>query len=604
MTWWNRLVRRSKMEKDLEKELRFHLDQHEADLIAQGLDPAEAQRQARLALGGLTQVKEECRDARGTRWLTDLWQDFRYAVRTLRRNPGFAAIALLTLALGTGATTVMFTLINSVLLKPLPYLDADRLITLQEQTNKPTEYGNLWSFAYPNFLDCKRESRSLAMAAWRFRGGTVSGTGEAEYVDAREVSSELFPVLGVTFAQGRTFLPEEDRIGAEPVVIISHALWQRRFGKNPAVIGMSLIFEGKPYTVVGVTQAGFQLAGEADVFTLIGQNTNPQMQNRNAHPRINVWARLQPGSTLDGARAELGLMGHHLAEQYPESNEGRGFLAEPLRPDVGDAGSTLWLLMGMVSLVLLIACVNIASLLLARAVSRSRELAIRQALGAGRGRLIRQCLTESAVLGLCGGVLGLLLAAIGIRPFVEFWPDSLPRAEEIQLDWRVLLFTLSISLLSGLLFGLAPALRAPARELEQALRSGGRTVVRSSRRLHSAFVISEIALAVVLLVSAGMLGRALLRLSSVDPGLKVSNVLVTRMRLSPGVAQSPGQIRAAWQDVLNRARRVPGVQSIALVDLLRWLIRSRCAKVTINSATLRRRIYRRRIRCRSLWQPA
>lgn len=566
MTRWHRLFHRSKSEEELEKELRFHLEQHEADLIAKGLDPAEARRQARLALGGPEQVKEKCRDVRGTRWLEDLLQDFRYALRTLRRNTGFSVVALLTLALGTGATTVMFTLINSVLLKPLPYLDADRLITLQEQTDKPTVYGNLWPFAYPNFLDCKRECRSLAMAAWRYGGGTVSGSGEAEYVEAREISSELFPTLGVTFLQGRTFFPEEDKVGAPPVVIISHALWQRRFGGNPAVIGMPLVFEGKPYTIVGVTPAGFQLFGEADVFTLIGQNTSPAMQNRKAHPRINVWARLQPGSTLDEARAELALIGHHLAKEYPESNAGRTFVAEPLRPDVGDVQSTLWLLMGVVSLVLLIACVNVASLLLARAVSRERELAIRQALGAGRSRLVRQCLTESAVLGLCGGVLGVLLAAIGIRPFVEFWPGSLPRAEEVHLDWRVLLFALAVSLLSGLLFGLAPALRAPARTLEQALRAGGRNVVGSSRRLHSAFVISEIALAVVLLVSAGTLGRALLRLSSLDPGLNISNVLVTRMRLSPGVLESPTQIRVAWQDVLDRARHVPGVQSIALVD--------------------------------------
>ncbi len=228
--------------------------------------------------------------------------------------------------------------------------------------------------------------------------------------------------------------------------------------------------------------------------------------------------------------------------------------------------STLWLLLGAVSLVLLIACANVASLLLARAVSRERELAMRMALGAGRSRLVRQCLTESAVLGLSGGVLGVLLAAIGIRPFVTFWPGSLPRAEEVQLDWHVLLFALAVSLLSGLLFGLAPALRAPARDLEQTLRAGARTVTGSSRRLHSGFVISEIALAVVLLVSAGMLGRTLLHLSSLDPGVNIRNVLVARMALSPGTLANPAQIRAAWQDILDRARRVPGVESIAMVD--------------------------------------
>jgi putative ABC transport system permease protein len=230
-----------------------------------------------------------------------------------------------------------------------------------------------------------------------------------------------------------------------------------------------------------------------------------------------VTARLKPGVTLAQAQAELALIGRHLAEQYPASNAGRGFLAEPLRPEVGDVRSTLWLLLGAVGLVLLIACVNIASLLLARAVSRQRELAMRVALGAGRGRLARQCLTESAVLALSGGLLGVLLAAIGLRPFVVFWPGSLPRAEEVQLDWRALLFALGVSLVSGLLFGLAPALRVPARDLAQTMRAGARNLVGSAHRLHGGFVISEIALAIVLLISAGILGRTLLRLSSIDP---------------------------------------------------------------------------------------
>jgi putative ABC transport system permease protein len=292
------------------------------------------------------------------------------------------------------------------------------------------------------------------------------------------------------------------------------------------------------------------------------------MQNRDRHPGIQVLARLRPGAKLAEAQTELTLIGRHLAEQYPESNKERSFIAQPLRPDVGDVRSTLWLLLGAVSLVLLIACANVASLLLARAVSRERELAMRVALGASRSRLVRQCLTESAVLGLSGGLLGVWLAAMGISSFVACWPGSLPRAEEVGLDGHVLLFAIAVSLLSSLLFGLAPALRAPVRELEQALRAGARTVAGSSRRLHSGFVASEIALAVVLLVSAGMLGRTLLRLSALDPGFDFRNVLVTRMALSPDVLANPGQIRAAWQDVLAHARRVPGVQSVATVDIV------------------------------------
>jgi putative ABC transport system permease protein len=290
------------------------------------------------------------------------------------------------------------------------------------------------------------------------------------------------------------------------------------------------------------------------------------MQNRQAHAGFSVWARLLPGATLGHAQAELAVIGRELAGQYPKTNQGRTFVAEPLRPDVGDARSTLWLLLAAVTLVLLIASANIASLLLARAVSRQRELAMRVALGAGRGRLARQCLTESAVLGLAGGALGVLLAAIGVRPFVVFWPGALPRAEEVHLDWRVLLFALAVSLVSGILFGLAPALRVPSRALDRTLRSGARTVTGSSRRLHGAFVISEIALALVLLVCAGMLGRTLLRLSTLDPGLNIRNVLTARTALSPATLASPARTRAAWSEILDRARRVPGVQSIAMVD--------------------------------------
>jgi predicted permease len=567
MTWWHRLWRRKKLEEQLDKELCFHLDQYAADLIAQGHDPEEARRKARLDLGGPEHVKEQCRDARGTRWLEDLWQDLRYALRTLRQKPGFAAVALLTLALGTGATTVMFTVINGVLLKPLPYAQPGRLVSVHgySETWNVALYGEQ-NLAHLDFLDCQRESRSLEMGGYVFNRGTLSEPGDAEYVIQFESSSNLFSALGVSLFQGRAFLPEEDRPGGAPVAIVGYSLWQRHFAGNAAALGAAVALDGKRYTVVGIAPAGFRLGGvEAGIYTPMGQDTAPFMQRRRAHP-VTVIARLRTGATLAQAQTELATIGHRLAQQFPDTNKDRSFVARPLRPEVGDTRSTLWLLLGAVSLVLLIACVNVASLLLARAVSRERELAMRVALGAGRGRLVRQCLTESAVLGLSGGALGVLLAAIGIRPFVTLWPGSLPRAEEVQLDWHVLLFAISVSLISGLLFGLAPALRAPARELEQALRAGTRTVVGSSRRLHSGFVISEIALAVVLLAAAGMLGRTMLRISSLDPGVNIHNVLTTRVALSPATLANTGQIRAAWQDILDRIRSVPGVQSVAMVD--------------------------------------
>ncbi len=567
MNWWQRLLHRSEMEEKLDKELRFHLEQHTKELIARGFSPAEARRRARLSLGGPEQVKEECRDARGTRWVEDFGQDFRYAMRMLRHKPGFATVAILTLALGIGASTVMFTVVNGVLLRPLPYPQANKLVAVHGHSDewKADLFGEQ-DVAYPDFLDCEHESRSLTLAGSLFDGGTVSGAGLPEYVDLRKITPNLFSVLRVNLAEGRVFLPEENHPGAAPVMILGYSFWQRHFAGRPDVVGASLSLDDKLYTVVGIAPSGFRLRGsEPDVMTPLGQDTAKFLQSRGAHP-IGVVARLQPGATLAQAQAELHLIGSHLAEQYKDTNAGRSFVAEPLRPKVGDIGSTLWLLLGAVGLVLLIACTNVASLLLARAISRERELAMRVALGAGRLRLVRQCLTESAVLGISGGALGVALAALGFRPFVALWPGTLPRVEEVQLDWRVLLFALAVSLLSGLLFGLAPALRAPVHKVEQVLRGGGRGVAGSSRRMHSTFVVSELALAVVLLVSAGLLGRTLLHLSSLDPGMNVRNVLVTRMALSPATLADPAKTRAAWKDVLERARRVPGIQSVATVD--------------------------------------
>ena len=561
------LWRRTRRNQELEEEIQAHLTLAEREEMQSGRTGDDARAAARREFGNVSIAEETTRDMWGWRWLMDFFQDFHYAVRTLRQRPGFAAVALLTLAMGVGATTVMFTLINGVLLKPLPYPKPDQLVAVhgQSDTWNAAIYGEQ-NVAYPDFLDFQRACRSLDLAAALYSGGTVSEPGEPEYVDLREISANLFSVLRVNLAQGRAFLPKEDQVGGAPAIVLSNAFWQRHFAGRSGVLGASVVLDQKRYTVVGIAPADFKLYGsEADVYTPLGQDTAGYVRSRSAHP-IHVLARVRPQATADQAQAELGSIGRHLAEQYPDTNAKRTFLAQPLRPEVGDVRSTLLLLLGAVTLVLLIACANVASLLLARAVSRERELAMRVALGASRGRLVRQCLTESAVLGLAGGALGILSAGLGIRPFVALWPGTLPRAEEVHLDWHVLLFALAASLLSGFLFGLAPALRAPAEHVERTLRSGARAVVGGSRRLHSVFVISEMALAVVLLVAAGMLGRTLLRVSSLDPGVNLQNVLVTRMALSPGVLADTGRIRPAWEDVLQRARRVPGVQSVAAVD--------------------------------------
>lgn len=567
MNWLSRLLRRGKMEQQLDKELRFHVEEHAAALIASGIDPTEARRRARLAIGGPEQQKEECRDARGTRWVEDFWQDFRYALRTLRQRPGFSTVALLTLALGIGATTLMFTVVNGVLLRPLPFPEPSRLVVIHGHSdNWNAQIFGEQNLACPDFRDFERSTRSVALGGWLFDGGTLSAPGLPEYVDLRRASAGIFDVLRVAPLAGRFFRPDEDQPGAAPVAVLSYSFWQRRFGGDPAVVGSSMALDAKSYTIVGITPASFRMVqDEPDVLTPLGQDTARFLQGRAAHP-ITTVARLRPGFTLEQAQQELSMLGRGFAQQYPDTNAGRSFRAQPLRPDAGDVSSTLWLLLGAVAVVLLIACANIASLLLARAVSREREFAMRMALGATRWRLARQCLTESSVLALLGGTLGILVASAGARPFAAFWPGGLPRVDEIHLDARVLLFGLAASVLSGLLFGVAPALRAPFRYLDQKLRPGARSIVGGSRRLHSAFVVSEVALAIVLLVAAGMLGRTLLRLSSLDPGLDVRKVLVTRMALSPDTLTNPDRIRAAWRDVLDRAHGVPGVEAAATVD--------------------------------------
>ena len=558
---------RAQRNRGLEEEIQAHLALAEREEMESGRQQKEAREAARREFGNVGLAEETTRDMWAGRWLADFIQDAGYALRTMRKQPGFVAAVLLTLALGIGATTVMFTVVNGVLLRPLPYFDPHRLVEVHGHSDSwnTAAFGEQ-HVAYPDFLDVQRESKTVELAGEMYNGGTVSSPGDPAHIDLREISANLFSVLGVSLAQGRAFRREEDHLGAAPVAILGNSFWKSQFAGNPKALGEPLVLDGKSYTVVGIARPGFRLDGdEPDVFTPIGQDTARFLRTRGPHP-VGVLGRLRSGAKVEQVQAELALIGRQLSGQYPDTNQDRTFVVEELRPEVGNVGPTLWLLLGSVGLVLLIACVNVVSLVLARAISREREVALRVALGAGRGRLVRQCLTENALLGVCGGMLGILAAANGVRPFLRFWPGGLPRAEEVQIDWRVLVFTLLISLLSGLLFGLVPALRAPTRDVEKILRAGARTIVRISRGLHSSFVICEIAVAVVLLVSAGILGRTLIRLSSLDPGVNIRNVLTMRMALSPATLPSPGQIRAAWQDVLERARHVPGVESVTILD--------------------------------------
>ena len=563
------LWRRRQRNAELREEIQAHLLLAEREGIESGQTEKEARHSARREFGSVAVAEEVTRDMWGWRWAADFLQDLRYAIRSFRQHPGFVAIALLTLGLGTGATTLMFSLVSGVLLKPLPYPEPGRLVAVNGHTEGWNEkiYGEQ-KLAYLDFLDCQRDSHSLDMAALVYNSGTLSAPGDPQYVDYFEISPELFSVLRIPLALGRAFLPEEDKIGARPVAILGYSFWQRRFEARSSVLGRSLVLEQKRYTIVGVAPAGFRLYGdEPDVYTPLGQDAAGYLHNRAAQP-VHVVGRLRPGARLEQAKAEVALAGSHLAQAFVDTNKGRSFEVKRLEPRVGDVGSTLWLLLGAVGLVLFIACANVASLMLAHAISRERELAMRLALGASRGRLVRQCLTESALLSLVGGILGVTFANWSLQPFLAFWPGDLPRAEEVRLDWRVLLFAIALALLTSVLCGLAPAWRAPVRDVEQILRAGARTVTAGTRRLHSAFVVSEMALAIILLVAAGMLGHTLLHASSLDPGLDVRNLLVMRVGLSPATLADPAKIPAGWQDLIDRARRVPGVQSVTAVDIV------------------------------------
>jgi predicted permease len=498
--------------------------------------------------------------------MSGLLQDIRYAVRGLLRRPGFALLTILTLALGSGVTTVIFTVVSGVLLKPLAYPEPEHLVALRSVSEK---FGNRWGFSYPDFLDYKNANRSFeGVAAWTYGGGTVSAPGATEYVDGRKISADLFSVLRVQLVEGRTFLPEEDHNGSAPVAMISTHFWHARFGADPKAIGKLITYEGKDYTIVGIVPAGFQLEAPADVFTPLGQSDDPRLTNRGAS-FLHVLARVRPNTTQTEAQAELAVISQRLAKQYPDTEAGVTKVPYPLKNEVvQEVRSTLWLLLSGVALVLTIACVNVASLLLTRLVVRQHEFALRTALGAPNRRLLRQCLTESCVLGICGGLLGLLFATVGTQPFIRLWPDRLPRADEVHVDWRVFLFAIGSSIVTGLIFGLLPALRARKAGIEEVLRSQSRSIAGSARRSLNGFVICQIALALVLLSAAGILGRTLLRLSSLNPGVDIRNVIAARVALSPQSLPSAEKTRVGWQELVASLRRVPGVQSVALTDIV------------------------------------
>ncbi|MCG3161658.1 MAG: hypothetical protein JMDDDDMK_02855 [Acidobacteria bacterium] len=490
----------------------------------------------------------------------EMFQDLRFGARMLLKNPGFTAMIVLTLALGIGANAALFSVVNGVLLNPLPYPQPEQLITLHQ--SKPNFATG--AIPYPNFRDWQRENQTFAaMAISRGASFSLIGAGEAEQVDGRWVSASLFSALGVRPQLGRDFAPSEDERGAGPVVIISADLWRRKFGSAPDALGKSLTLDDKSYTIVGVLPASFNLYRGTDVYAPIGQWNNPALQNRSAGLSLHGIGRLKPGVTLAAAQADLDGVMRRLAEAYPDANRGNGASLVPLKERlVGDVGPNLWMLLGAVGFVLLIACVNVSNLLLARSTGRTREFAIRAALGAGRWRLLRQLLTESVLLALIGGGLGLTIAAWGTKAALAALPGGLPRAEEVGLDGRVLIFTLAISLLTGAIAGLAPALKTSQGRLSETLKEGGRGAGGGRHRAQGVLVAVEMALAVVLLVGAGLMIRSLSALWNVDPGFRPDNVLTFGISFPPSMrSASPEAARANLRELSDKLNSMSGVRA-------------------------------------------
>ena len=501
-------------------------------------------------------------------------KDLRYGLRMMAKNPGFTAVAVLTLALGIGVSTTLFSVVNGVLLNPLPYPQPDRLVALYSRTADSPR----WSIPYPNFLDWVRDNRSFsALAAYREEDYNLTGMGEPERVAGEMVSASFFPVLGVMPALGRTFLPEEDQVGARPVVLISDSLWKRKFGSAPDAVGKTLTLSGAGYTIVGVIPASFHYSGNnfgsgSDVYAPIGQWNDPTFRDRKVGMGMDAVGRLKPGVTFEQAKADMDALARHLADEYPEADKGMGITLVPLKQNmVGDIQPYLLVLLAAVAFVLLIACVNVANLLLARSTSRTREFAVRTAIGAGAGRIIRQLLTESLLIALAGGGLGVLLCAWGLQAVLKILPEALPRVEEVRLDGRVLLFTLATSLLAGILFGLVPALKSVRPDLHEILKRGGRGLSGTRHRAQDVFVVAEVALALVLLAGAGLMIRALAKLWSVDPGFDSHHLLTFVLSLPTTANQSPDAVRAAWRRTQEELAAIPGVQSASLTVTARPL---------------------------------
>jgi putative ABC transport system permease protein len=569
MTIWHRLWRRRQLEEQLDKELRFHLDQHASDLIASGRDLEEAQRQARLAIGGPEHVKEKCRDARGTRWLEDLLQDVRFGLRMLVKNPGFTLIALLTLSLGIGANAAIFSIVKSVLIQPLPFVRPDRLMQAQYRPKPgfivPQDDMLSW-IDRRDVVDWRTRSRSFERIGGYWTAMlTLRGEGVPEVITGVSVTHDLLPALGIQPALGRYFLPEESKLGGDRLIILSDDLWRSRFGADPGIVGQTIRSNDGTYVIVGVMPPGFNFplkqrndvrmpSRQTGFWTLADDDLIREIRDTRQY---NVLLQLKPGVSFEQAHVELETLFAQRAHDNPATadNPMIGVRLVSLKDHtVGEGGAVLLMLFGAIGLVVLIVCANIANLLLARADGRRKEMAVRQSLGASRLRLVRQALTESLLLALAGGAAGVVLAACSLRLLLKLSPHYIPRLGESRIDAWTLAFTLMVTVMVGLLFGALPAWRSARVDLNETLKqtAGRAGAWRSSLAAPgNLLMIFEVALALMLTLGAGLLLNSFARLMMVDPGLRTDGVTA---------ALIPSNF-AFFRQVIERLERTPGIEA-------------------------------------------
>ncbi|HEX8146727.1 MAG TPA: ABC transporter permease [Pyrinomonadaceae bacterium] len=559
------LLRKSEMDREMDEEVRFHLEREAEENARRGMTPSEARRAALLTFGGVERVREECREARGVRIIKDLWQDLHYGVRTLRKQPGFTLVAVLTLALGIGASTTIFSAVNPILFEPLPYPQADRLVmvleTFDNGARNPGTFGMYRGLA--------ERSRSFdALAVYKTWQPAMSGADHPERFEGQRVSAEYFRVLGIGPALGRDFQTSDDLTGVPGVVIISDALWRRRFGADPAIVGRTVTLDDSPCTIIGVMPGGFENvpAPSAEVWAPLQYDMS--LGSAWGH-HLRTVGRLRSGVSVGQATREVDALGHAvLDEQRPETYSPQTkFVVSPLQEEVtGGVRPALLAVLSAVLLLLLISCVNVTNLLLARGAQRRGEFALRAALGAARGRLARQLLTESLLLAFVGGALGLLAAQFGAGVLVALSPPELPRAGAIRVDAAAFAFAFGSAALVGLLVGLIPALHATRRDLREAVQQSSKRTAGGQQLTRRALVVAEVALALVLLVGAGLLLRSMERLFAVDPGFDASHLLTMQVQTSRRFDKEATE--RFFSGALEAVRRVPGVGTAAFTNQL------------------------------------